>query len=152
MAETVSLDKIKKLRDATGLSMNDIKNALTEAAGDEDKALELLKARGMAIAEKKSSRSVKEGIVASYIHQTQKLGAMVEVLCETDFVARNEEYQSLARDLAMQVAAMKPATVEELLEQPFVKDPNMTIKDLIQARIAKLGENIQVGRFELFEI
>ncbi|HEY4520656.1 MAG TPA: translation elongation factor Ts [Candidatus Paceibacterota bacterium] len=146
------IEQIKRLREATGLSVNEIKKALDEAGGDEKKAEEILRARGMDIAAKKSSREVKEGIVASYIHTNKKLGSMVEVLCETDFVARNEEYQTLARDLAMHIAAMKPSSDEELMEQPFVKDPNISIKDLLHQHIAKLGENIQIGRFDLFEI
>ncbi|HXK40621.1 MAG TPA: elongation factor Ts, partial [Candidatus Paceibacterota bacterium] len=87
-----------------------------------------------------------------YIHATKKLGALIEVLCETDFVARNVEFQKLAHELAMQVAAAKPGTLEDLLSQPFIKDQDITVKDLINQYIAKLGENIQVGRFEIFEI
>ena len=146
------IDKIKHLRESTGLSFNEIKKALDEASGDEARAVEILAAHGVKTAEKKSSREVKEGVVASYIHATKKLGSMVEVLCETDFVARNNEFQDLARDIAMHIAAMKPGTVKDMLEQPFVKDADITIKDLINRNIAKLGENIQIGRFELFEI
>ena len=149
MADT---DKIKQLRESTGLSLGQIKKALDEAGGDETKAREILKAQGVAVAAKKSSREVKEGVIDSYIHANKKLGAMVEVLCETDFVARNAEFQKLAHDLAMHVAAVKPGTVEDLIAQPFVKDQAITVKDLINQYIAKLGENIQVGRFEIFEI
>lgn len=147
-----NIDQIKRIREATGLSINKIKGALVEANGDEEKALASLKALGSNIAGKKSGRSVKEGIVSAYIHTTKKLGAMVELLCETDFVARNEEYQELGKEIAMHIAAMKPETVEELLAQPYVRDPAKTVKDLIHERIAKLGENIQVGRFTIFEV
>lgn len=145
-------DKIKQLRESTGLSLGQIKKALDEAGGNEAKAMELLKAQGLATAEKKLSREVKEGIVDSYIHANKKLGAMVEVMCETDFVARNSDFQDLAHDIAMHVAAARPGNVEELLAQPFIKDQNITVKDLVNQCIAKVGENIQIGRFEIFEI
>ncbi len=151
MAQT-DVEKLKHLRESTGLSFNEIKKALDEAKGDEAKAVEILRAHGIKMAEKKSSREVKEGVVASYIHATKKLGSMVEVLCETDFVARNADFQELAREIAMHIAAMRPGSVSDLLEQPHIKDQDMTVKDLINGYIAKLGENIQVGRFEIFQI
>jgi elongation factor Ts len=146
------INQIKKLREATGLSINKIKEALEEAGGDEAKAMVALHARGGELAERKSAREVKEGVVASYIHTSKKLGVLVEVLCETDFVARNEEYQTLAKDLAMHIAAMKPASADDLLAQPFLKDESVTVKDIINQAIAKLGENIQIGQFVLFKI
>ena len=149
MADT---DKIKQLRDSTGLSLGQIKKALDEAGGDEAKAMELLKAQGLATAEKKSSREVKEGIIDSYIHANKKLGSMVEIMCETDFVARNSDFQNLAHDIAMHIAASRPGNVEELLAQPFIKDPNITVKEIVNQCIAKVGENIQISRFEIFEI
>ncbi|MBI2068567.1 MAG: elongation factor Ts [Candidatus Yanofskybacteria bacterium] len=148
----VNTDKIKQLRDSTGLPLGQIKRAIDEAGGDEAKAREILKAQGVAVAAKKSSREVKEGVIDSYIHANKKLGAMVEVLCETDFVARNVEFQKLAHDLAMHIAAARPETPDGLMAQPFVKDPAITIKELINQYVAKLGENIQVGRFEIFEV
>ncbi len=147
-----NLDKIKTLRESTGLSFNEIKKALDESDGDEIKAREVLQKLGVQMAAKKSARQVKEGVVESYIHNTRKVGSIVELLCETDFVARNVEFQKLAKDMSMHIAAMKPGSVEELLEQPFVKDQDLTIKELINQSIAKLGENIQIGRFEVFEI
>lgn len=144
--------KIKHLRDTTGLSLGQIKKALDEAGGDQAKAMEILKTYGVAVAEQKSSRDAKEGIIDAYIHATKKLGAVVEILCETDFVARNMEFQTLAHDLAMQVTAARPGTIDELLSQPFIKDQDITVRELINQYIAKLGENIQVGRFEIFEI
>lgn len=149
MADT---DKIKSIRESTGLSLGQIKKALDEAGGDETKARDILKAQGVAVAAKKSSREVNEGVIDSYIHANKKLGAMVEVLCETDFVARNSDFQKLAHDLAMHVAAVRPENVDELIAQPFIKDQAITVKDLIDQYIAKLGENIQVGRFEIFEV
>lgn len=146
------IDKIKNLRDDTGLSFNEIKKALDEAGGDEVKAKEALKAYGAAIAAKRSAREAKEGIIESYVHTTKKVGALVELLCETDFVARNAEFQQLAKDIAMHVVAMKPSDIAELLAQPFVKDPNITVQDLITQYVAKIGENIQLGKFALFEI
>lgn len=145
-------EKIKQLRETTGLSLGQIKKALDEAGGDSAKAVDILKANGVAVAEKKSARQVKEGVVDAYIHSTKKLGALVEILCETDFVARNSEFQKLAHELAMQIAATRPRTTEDLLSQEFIKDQNITIKDLINQHIAKLGENIQVGSFQIFEI
>lgn len=144
--------KIKDIRESTGLSFKEIKKALDEASGDKARAMEILRAHGIAVAERKSSRQVKEGIVDAYIHSTKKLGALVEILCETDFVARNVEFQKLAHDLAMHIAAAKPGTAEDLFSQPFIKDQDITVKDLINQYIAKLGENIQVGRFEIFQL
>lgn len=146
------VEKIKHLRESTGLSFNEIKKALDEAGGDEAKAVEILKVRGVKMAENKSSRIVKEGVVASYVHATKKLGSMVELLCETDFVAKNEDFQELAKEIAMHIAASKPESISDLLEQPYVKDQDITVKNLINSRVAKLGENIQIGRFEIFEI
>lgn len=146
------VEKIKALRDATGLSFDKIKKALDKSGGDETKAIEILKAYGAETAAKKSNREVKEGIVEAYIHNTRKVGTLVEVLCETDFVARNEEFRQMAKDLAMHIAAMKPESVQELLSQQFVKDQTITVQELITQKIAKIGENIQVGRFVVFEI
>ena len=152
MSKLTDVEKVKHLRQSTGLSFNEIKKALDEAGGDEAKAVEILRTHGVKMAEKKSSREVKEGVVASYIHATKKLGSMVEVLCETDFVARNTDFQELAKEIAMHIAASKPESVSDLLGQPYVKNPDMTIKDFINSYVAKLGENIQIGRFELFQI
>lgn len=146
------LEKVKKIRERTGLSLGEISRALQEAGGDEAQTLEILRQRGAAIADKKSSRTIKEGVVESYIHSTKKIGVLLELGSETDFVARHADFQKLAHDLAMQVASMRPPTVEELLAQPFIKDSSMTVADLINQHIAKLGENIRVGQFTRFEI
>ena len=146
------INSIKKLRDQTGLSVADIKNALDEAKGDEAKALEILSSSGHKLAEKKTSREAKEGIVESYIHDNKKIGAIVVLHCETDFVARSRDFKELVHDLAMQIASMDPKDVDELLGQPFIKEQETTIKGLIDRNIAKLGENIKVGDFVRFSV
>ena len=146
------IEKIKDLRGSTGLSFNEIKKALAEAEGDEEEAGEILQKLGAKMAAKRSARQVKEGVIDTYVHNTRRVASVIELLCETDFVARNVEFQKLAHELAMHIAAMRPGDLGELLGQPFVRDQDMTVKDLIGQYIAKLGENIQVGRFEFFEI
>lgn len=191
------LNTIKEIRNQTGAGVVDIKKALEEAAGDKEKAIDILRKKGLEKAAKKGDRSAKEGVLGNYIHSNGKLGAMVKLYCETDFVARNEEFQQLAKDLAMHVAAMNPQVVSPddvdvqlvseqkliwteqlkaegkpenivdtilqgkeaklraemaLLTQPFVKDPERTIEELIKEKIAKIGENIQVGGFVRFEL
>lgn len=146
------IEKIKNLRDSTGLSFNEIAKALKDSGGDETKAKLLLQELGVKMAAKKSSREAKEGVIDAYVHSTKKVASVVELYCETDFVARNMEFQKLAHELSMHVAAMKPGDLEILMSQPFVKDPSITIRELVNQLIAKLGENIQVGRFEIFEI
>jgi len=146
------IEKIKTLREATGLSFAQIKKALDEAGGDAAKAVEVLKSYGASMAAKKSSREMGEGIIDSYIHSTKKIGALVELLCETDFVARNSEFRAMAHDIAMHVVAMRPTDEAELLSQAFIKDPAITIKDVVNGAIAKLGENIRIGKFTIFEL
>lgn len=138
---------VKNLRDKTGAGMMDCKKALDEAQGDLVKAEALVMERGLAKAEKKADRETKEGFVASYVHTTGKVGVLVELLCETDFVGRNEEFRALAKDIAMQVAAMNPADSVELLAQPYIKDSSLTIETLIKQLSGKIGENISLGRF-----
>lgn len=146
------LNLIKKIREQTGLSVSDIKRALDEAGGREERALELLRLHGHRIAEKKSSRQASQGIVESYVHSNGKMGVILVLNCETDFVAKSSEFKALAHDLAMQIASMDPKDAEELMSQPFVKDQGRTVKDLITDHIAKLGENIKVGKFSRLEI
>ncbi len=150
MANDIEL--IKELRDATGLSFKEIREALGESGGDKARAIEVLKAHGAALAQKKASRETQEGVIDAYIHATKKIGALVELLCETDFVARNPLFAELSHELAMHIAAMDPRDVEELLKQSFIKDEDISVQDLITQYIAKLGENIKVGRFIRFEI
>ena len=143
---------IKNLREETGAGMLDCKKALDESDGDMAKAKEWVKARGLAKAEKTADRETKEGYIASYVHMTGKVAALVEILCETDFVARNEEFQKMARDVAMQVASMNPKNVEELLDQEFIKDPSMKVEGLVKSLSGKIGEKFVVNRFSRFEV
>lgn len=143
---------IKKLRGQTGLSVADIKNALEEAKGNEKKALEILSSRGHKIAKKKSLRRAAEGIIESYIHSNKKVGAVLVLNCETDFVAKSPDFLELAHDLAMQIASMDPKDTDELMKQAFIKDQSLTIKELVNKYIAKLGENIKIGDFSRFAI
>ena len=193
----ITAEMVKQLRDKTGAGMMDCKSALSEANGDADKALEILRMKGQATAAKRAGRATKEGIVGHYIHMGGKVGVLVEVNCETDFVARTDGFQALVREIAMHVAAAdprfvsrdqvpgaelekerdiyrgqfadsgKPAQVIEkivegklgsffaqvcLLEQPSVRDPGVTIEQMLQAATAKTGENITVSRFVRFKL
>src|SRR5665811_242645 len=138
MANYTATD-VKNLRELTGAGMMDCKKALDAADGDMKKAQALVKEKGLANAEKKADRETKEGFIASYVHTTGKTAALVEILCETDFVGRNEEFRALAREVAMQVVAMNPKTNEELLAQPFIKDGSITIETLIKQLSGKIG-------------
>ena len=140
------MEKIKKLRNKTGAGVMDVKRALDEARGDEKKAEEILKARGAQIVEKKSSRETSQGLIDCYLH-LGKVGVLVEVNCETDFVARNEEFRTFVHEIALQVATSEVKNVDELLGEPYFKDPTKTIEDLLKTVIAKIGENIKVKRF-----
>lgn len=146
------MDKIKTLREKTGAGVMDAKKALEEARGDMAKAEELIAQRGLTKAANKADREVKSGRVYAYIHATGKVGAMVEVACETDFVANTEDFTSLCKEIAMQVASMDPADVEVLLAQDYIRDGSKTIGDLVKALIAKTGENIKVIRFVRFRL
>jgi elongation factor Ts len=191
----ITTQMVKELRDRTGAPMMQVKNVLVEAGGDMDKAIELLRTKGLAAAAKKAGRTTAEGAVGSYIHAGGKIGVLVEVNCETDFVARTDDFQQLVRDIAMHVAAADPRYVRReevtgdhldverriyrqqaldegkpekivdkivegrvekfygqsvLLEQPFVKNPDQTVGEMVAERVAKIGENIQVRRFARF--
>jgi elongation factor Ts len=151
------MDIIKELRAQTGLSFAQIKKALDEANGDKDRAREILSQYSAAQAEKKSDRELAAGAVSAYVHSNGTTGVLLELGCETDFVAKNEEFVALARDLAMHVCAMDPQTVEgdddtALLKQSFIKDPEMTVEGRLQAAIQKFGENIKVGKFTRYSI
>ena len=164
-----NLDAIKTLREKTGASLNDICKALESAGDDEDRALEFLRQRGAAIAEKRRDRATGQGRVGSYLHHDGRLGALVEVQCETDFVARTPDFAQFCADVAMQVAAMRPRYVKKedlssgadgagdpkaicLLEQPFVKDPKVSVGDLLKLLIAKTGESVVIQRFTRFAV
>lgn len=161
---------IKELRNRTGAGVMDCREALDESSGDVDHAEILLKEKGIASAAKKAGRDTEQGLIETYIHSGGRIAAMVEVNCETDFVARTEEFSKLAHDIAMQVAAMDPKAVNIdqsdnesasdnenkegyfLLGQPFIKDPSKSIQDLINETVGKLGENIRVRRFQRYSL
>ncbi|MDD5423137.1 MAG: translation elongation factor Ts [Candidatus Omnitrophota bacterium] len=189
------IDAIKKLREKTNAGVVDCKKALRESGGDIDKAVEVLRKQGVALASKKIGRAAKEGRIESYIHLGGKIGVLVEVDCESDFVARNDDFKTFVKNLAMQVAASNPIYVKRedvsdaaikketeiikaqlvgkpaaaadkiidgkltkfyeevcLLEQPFIKDPSLKVKDVLTSMIAKIGENIIVRRFTRFQV
>jgi len=148
----ISAQQIKDLREKTQAGFADCKNALEEAGGDMKKAEEILRKKGFEKAAKKSDRETGQGLVESYVHQTGKVGVLVSLLCETDFVARTDEFKSLAHEVAMQVAAMNPKDTAALLKQEYIRDGSKTINDLVTEAIAKLGENIQIGEFKRSEI
>jgi len=193
----ITAEQVKQLREKTGAGMMDCKTALTEAAGDMDKAVELLRKKGLASAAKRAGRATKDGVIGHYIHMGGKVGVLVEVNCETDFVARTDDFQRLAKELAMHIAAAdpkfvrredvpaellekekeiyraqfassgKPANVIDkiaegklesyfaqvcLLEQPSVRDPNVSVKQMIANASAKTGENVTVSRFVRFKL
>lgn len=196
--KVITAEEVKKLRDITGASMMDCKRVLEETKGGIAKAVELLRKKSLIKAEKKAERETKQGVIGAYIHSNLRIGAMVELLCETDFVAQNEMFRQLAHDLAMHVAAMNPlyldskSVPEEILEaernifreqvdgalnkparviseiiegklkkrfqeicllsQSFIKDQDITIEEYIKENIAKIGENIRIGRFARFEL
>jgi elongation factor Ts len=193
----VTAEKVKELRERTGIGMMECKAALAECDCDMDKAIEILRKKGYARAEAKSSRAAKEGLIGSYIHMNGRIGVLIEVNCESDFVARNCEFQELVKELGMQIAAAKPRWIapsdvpadivakekeiiqaqlgdmkkppeimekivqgklskffEEvcLLDQPYIREDKIKVRDLITKLVAKMGENIKVGRFARFEI
>jgi elongation factor Ts len=194
---TITADQVKQLRDKTGAGMMDCKAALTEAGGDMEKAIEILRKKGLASAAKRAGRATKDGIIGHYIHLGGKVGVLVEVNCETDFVARTDDFQTLAKEIAMHIAAAaplyvkredvpaellekekeiyraqfagqnKPANVIDkiaegklesyfaqvcLLDQPSVRDPNVTIKQMVATAAAKTGENVTISRFARFKL
>ncbi|HOD37880.1 MAG TPA: translation elongation factor Ts [Candidatus Marinimicrobia bacterium] len=193
----ITATQVKELRDRTGLGMMECKNALVESDGDIDKAIEILRKKGIAKAEKKADRVAKEGVILSYIHPGNKLGVLIEVNCETDFVAANTDFINFVKDIAMHIAATNPLSIRReeidptilekekeiyraqvraqnkpeniverivegkvekfyqencLLEQPFVKNPQITVKDYVTSIIAKTGENINIARFVRFQL
>lgn len=148
----ITAQQIKKLREKTGAGIADVKKALEESGGDEAKAMAWLEEKLGSIAAKKAEREIKAGLVEAYIHSNGRIGALVEVGSETDFVARNPQFKEFAHDLAMQIAAMDPKSKEDLLAQPFIKDAGKTVGDLINEAIGRFGENIKLGKFTRFEI
>lgn len=152
---------IKELREKTGAGVMECKKALDDAVGDLTRATQLIKERGLAMAEKKAGREAGQGLIDSYVH-AGRIGAMIELNCETDFVARTDDFKTLAREIAMQVAATNPSRISSeesstdgdvaLLDQPYIRDPSRTVSDLINETIAKVRENIVIRRFARFEV
>ena len=147
----VNIDQIKKLRKETGVSISECKKALEESGGKIEKAKEVLKKQAKIIVEKKKEREARTGIIDSYLHPNKKIGVLLELNCESDFVAKSKDFQDLAHELCLQIAAMNP-NKDSLLEQSWIKDEAKLIKDLVGEYIAKLGENIIIKRFERLEI
>jgi len=163
----ISTKMIKELREQSGAGIMDCRSALVSTEGDMEKALEVLKEKGLLKAQKKAERATGQGLVEAYIHTAGRIGAMIEVNCETDFVARTDEFREVAHCLAMQVAALSPQFISEeeipegvevepqevcLLLQPYIKDSTKSVKDVIMETVAKVGENIQVRRFTRYEL
>ncbi|HVT01641.1 MAG TPA: translation elongation factor Ts [Patescibacteria group bacterium] len=148
---TVDVALIKQLREKTGAGVADCREALEASSNDIKKAEEYLKKKGFEKAAKKGDRETNYGLVESYVHQG-RVGVLVEVLCETDFVARTDEFKQLAHEVAMQIASMNPKDSKALLKQEYIRDPQKTIQDLVTEVIAKLGENITIGRLSRFEL
>lgn len=143
------MEKIKKIRELTGAGVMDVKRALDEANQDEKKALEILRAKGIEKAEKKSDRATTQGLVDSYIH-LGKVGCLVEVNCETDFVARNEDFKKFVHEITLQVASSEALGVDELLDEFYFREPNKKVQELLHDIIQKTGENIKIKRFVKF--
>jgi elongation factor Ts len=163
---SVNIDLVKQLREETGISLADCKKALEESEGQMDKAKEYLKKRGQDVAAKKTDRVVNAGTIETYVHSSGRVGVMLEINCETDFVARGEDFKNLAHEICLQIAAMRPVCVREeeipagtegdkkdicLVDQLWMKDDTKTIQVLINESIAKTGENIVVKRFVIYE-
>lgn len=146
-----NIDQIKQLREETNVSVLECKKALEEARGDIKKAKEILEKRGIEFAKKKMEREVREGIVDSYIHPGKKVGSMIEINCETDFVARSEDFQKLAHEICLQIAAINPDEIP-IFEQPWIKDETKNVRDLINEYITRLGENIVLSKFIRYEL
>lgn len=151
MAE-IDLSLLKKIRVETGASIADCRRALEENGNDEKKALDWIKKNALTKADKKSDRATSQGLIESYIHGNGKVGVLLEILCETDFVAKTDDFKNLAHEVAMQVAAMNPKDVPTLLKQEYIRDGSQTMEHLVKAVIGKLGENITIKRFQRFAI
>lgn len=148
----ISIIQIKKLRKNSGAGIMDCRRALEEANGNAQKAEELLKKWGVEKAEKKVDRETKAGIVDSYIHPGGKVGVLIELLCETDFVAKTDDFKNLSHELCLQIASMNPKDVKTLLKQEYIRDPGLTIEKLVKQVIGKLGENISIARFARYQL
>lgn len=148
----ITIETISKLREETGAPVIRVKKVLEEVKGNQKKALEILKKEGFEKAAKRRGRQTGQGIIATYMHHSKKVASMVEILCETDFVARNPLFEELGKNIAMQIASMNPKDLEELESQEFIKEPSKKISDLVKEVIAKTGENVKVGKFARIEV
>jgi elongation factor Ts len=148
----ILIDDIKKLRQQTGTGVMDAKKALEASKGNAKKAEEWIRKRGLAKAKKRAGKEASEGLIGSYVHHSGKVAALVELVCETDFVARTDEFKSLAQEIAMQVASMKPKDIKELMGQEYIRDPKKKVGDLVTEGVGKTGEKIEVRRFERMEL
>ena len=148
----ISIDLIRKLREKTGAPVIRVKKVLEEVKGNETRAFEILQKEGFEKAAKRQGRETSQGMVEAYTHHSGKIVSVVELLCETDFVARNELFKELAHDLALQVASQNAKDAGELMKQEFIKDPNKKIEDLVKEVVAKTGENIRIGRIYRIEL
>jgi len=148
----ITTEQVKELRDKTGVSVMECKKALTQAEGDMQKALAILGERSAAMAAKKQDRELAAGTVGAYVHSTAQVGALALLLCETDFVSKNEEFIALARDIAMHSSAMRPESVEAALAQPYIKDGERTIMQLLQGASQKFGERVELSKLDVFSV
>lgn len=148
----IPIDQIKQLRAQTGISLGECKTALEQSSGDLNKAKQILKDKGLEFAQKKKEREARAGLIASYVHSNKKIGVLLDLRCETDFVAKNNKFQELAQELCLQIAAMSPENKKGLLKELWIKDEKRIIKDLISEYIAQLGENIEVEKFVRYEL
>ncbi len=148
----VTTEQIKKLREETQAPVMAVKSALKETGGDEEAAKEILREKALARAEKKQDREASDGMVFSYIHQGGKVGVLLDLHCETDFVARTEDFQKLGRELALQIASMDPERVEDLLKQDYIREPDKKISEVVKEVAGTVGENIKVERFTRYAL
>jgi len=149
---TIAPELIKDLRERTGVSMMECKKALEEAGGDMKAAMDVLSKKFALSALKKAERETHEGVVEAYVHANAKVGVLLELLSETDFVAKNPEFKTIAHDIAMHIAAMNPESTEMLLLQDFIKDPSKKISAILEGAIGKFGENIKIGKFTRYSL
>ena len=148
----ITAQQIKELRDKTGVSVSACKRALEEAGGDMEKALDVLQRESAKSAEKKADRILGSGEIEAYVHNNKKVGVMLELKSESDFVSGNEEFRTLAKDAAMHIAASSPSDLDELMGQPYIKNPAVTVKELLNQAIQKFGEKIEISRFAKYNL
>jgi len=148
----ITAQQIKELRDKTGVSVSACKRALEEAGGDMEKALAVLQRESAKSAEKKADRLLGSGVIEAYVHNNKKVGVILELKSESDFVSGNEEFRTLAKDIAMHIAASAPSDPNELMGQPYIKNPAVTVKELLNQAVQKFGEKIEVSRFAKYNL